>query len=91
MEIDNKKVFTTLNLNKIWVPLLLGLGVVTYLFMTDPDMKADQLRLIGEGNWLYLLLAICLVVVRDLGYTYRIRTLTHKNLSWVACLYVIVL
>ncbi|OJW70274.1 MAG: hypothetical protein BGO68_01930 [Candidatus Amoebophilus sp. 36-38] len=91
MEIDNKKVFTTLNLNKIWVPLLLGLGVVTYLFMTDPDMKADQLRLIGEGNWLYILLAICLVVVRDLGYTYRIRTLTHKNLSWVACLYVIVL
>lgn len=91
MEIDNKKVFKTLNINKIWVPLLLGLGVTLYLFSTDPDMKLGQLSLIKQSNCLYVLLAILVVMLRDLGYIYRLRILTHKNLSWLACLYVIIL
>jgi uncharacterized protein (TIRG00374 family) len=91
MEIDNKKVLTTLNLNKVWIPLLLGLGVVIYLFTTDPDMKIEQLKLISRANWWYVFIAILVIIARDLGYMYRIRILTHKNLSWLACFYVIVL
>jgi uncharacterized protein (TIRG00374 family) len=91
MEIDNKKVFKILNINKVWVPLLLGLAVTLYLLITDPDVKADQLKLITQSNWLYVLLAIVAVMLRDGGYVYRLRTLTHKNLSWLACLYIIIL
>lgn len=91
MKIDNKKVFDTLNLNKIWIPFLLGLGVVVYLFATDPDMKVGQLKLISQGNPLYIFLAVLVVMGRDLGYMYRIRILTHQQLSWIACFYIIIL
>ena len=91
MELDAKKVFKTLNLNKIWVPVVIGLGVVLYLVVSDPNFTTDRLKLIGQADWHYVLLAVLAIVVRDLGYIYRIRILTHNKLSWLASFYIIVL
>jgi len=91
MDVNNKKVFQVLNLNKVWVPLLLGLGVVAYLFSTDPDIKISQFKLVQEGNLLYIIGALVLVLIRDLGYMLRIRTLSHHTLTWLSCFSIIVL
>lgn len=90
-QVDQQKVFQTLNTKKVWLPLLFGVGVVVYLLSTDPDLKSGQLHLIRQGNWLYILAAIATVVFRDLIYIYRIRILTHNTLSWLSCLYIIIL
>lgn len=90
-QVDQQKVFQTLNIKRVWLPLLFGIGVVVYLLATDKDLQAGQLHLISQGNGLYILAAIAAVLFRDLIYIYRIRILTHNTLSWLSCLYIIIL
>jgi uncharacterized protein (TIRG00374 family) len=91
MEVDSKKIFQTLNLRKVWIPLLVGLLVVVYLLGTDPDMTLEHLSLFKEANWRYVVTSILLVACRDIGYMYRLRLITNYSISWLACAYVIAL
>lgn len=91
MKLDSKEVFKTLNPNKVWIPVALGILIVGYLFYSDPDMTPDKLKLIFEANAWAILLAILVLLARDSGYVYRIRTITDKNLSWTSSIYVIIL
>lgn len=91
MEPDAKKVFKTLNLNKIWLPLLLGLAVPLYLFISDKDVTWSSLRLIADADWRYISLALIATLMRDIGYMIRIKTLTRNDLGWLSCFYVVVL
>ena len=88
---DAKKVFKTLNLNKMWLPLVLGIGVAIYLFVRDEDFNWSSLSLIGKADWRYMLLVFLAVIVRDLAYIQRIRVLTHTDLGWLSSFYIIVL
>lgn len=91
MDLDSKKVFKTLNPNKIWIPIGLGLAIVFYLFYSDPDLTADKLKLIFDASLLSVILALFVIFIRDAGYVYRIRTLTGKQLTWKSSIYVIIL
>jgi glycosyltransferase 2 family protein len=91
MDLDSKKIFKTLNPNKIWIPVLIGLGIVFYLFYSDPDFTPNKLKLVFTASALPLILAILVILARDIGYIYRIRTLTGKSLSWKSSIYVIIL
>lgn len=91
MDINSKKIFKTLNPNKIWIPVLIGVGIVFYLFYSDPDLTAADLKLIFKAAPLPILLAILVILARDIGYVYRIKTLTHHELSWLGSIYVIIL
>jgi glycosyltransferase 2 family protein len=91
MELDEKKIFKTLNINRIWLPVVLGVGVAFYLFASDDSFKLANLGLIREADWRYICLVLLAVMVRDLGYMCRIRALTHNDLSWLSSFYIIVL
>jgi glycosyltransferase 2 family protein len=91
MELDEKKIFKTLNINRIWLPVVLGVGVAFYLFASDDNFRLANLSLISKADWRYIFLVLLAVLVRDLGYMYRIRVLTHNSLSWLSSFYVIVL
>jgi glycosyltransferase 2 family protein len=91
MELDSKKIFKTLNPNKIWLPVLIGLGIVFYLFYNDPDFSTGKLKLAFTASSIPIVLAILAILVRDIGYIYRIRTLTGKSLTWKNSIYVILL
>src|SRR5690554_4222503 len=91
MDLDSKKVFKTLNPNKIWIPIGIGLAIVFYLFYSDPDLTTDKLRLIFDASLVSVLVALVVIFIRDAGYVYRIRTLTGKQLTWKSSIYVIIL
>lgn len=91
MDLDSKKVFKTLNPNKIWIPIGIGLVIVFYLFYSDPDLTTDKLKLIFDASIGSVLLALLVIIIRDGGYVYRIRTLTGKQLTWKSSIYVIIL
>lgn len=91
MEPNAKKVFKTLNLTKVWIPVILGVGVTLYLFSRDKNYTWSSLSLIGKADWRYMLLVFVAVIVRDLAYMRRIRVLTHTKLSWLSSFYIIVL
>ena len=91
MKLDNKKIFQTLNPNKVWVPVLIGLGIVFLMFYMDPTVNADTLKGIFDASPPYIFLAILVIFSRDLGYVYRIREITDRQLTWTRSIYVIIL
>ena len=91
MDLDSKKILKTLNPRKIWVPVVLGLGIVVYLFLRDPDITIDKLTLIFDASLLPIFLAILVFLARFAGYIFRIKTITKNELTWKSSLYVIIL
>ena len=91
MELDSKKIFKTLNPNKVWIPILFGLAIVFYQFYTDDSINADTLNLIFTAKAIPFIFAILLILARFLGYMYRIRAISSDELSWGSSLYIIIL
>jgi len=91
MEIDTKKALNVLNPRRVWIPILFGLGIVFYMLYADEEMTVDQLKLIFEAKIPSVIVAGLVLLARDVGYMYRIRTITMKHLSWTDALFVIVL
>ncbi|BDC99391.1 lysylphosphatidylglycerol synthase transmembrane domain-containing protein [Persicobacter psychrovividus] len=92
MEISNKKAFSTLNPNKIWIPVLIGLAISVWLFLSDDHVSVENLQVLLQPLSVFsLVLAVIVILFRDAGYIYRIRTLTGKSLSWTSSFYVIIL
>ncbi|MDW3211958.1 MAG: lysylphosphatidylglycerol synthase transmembrane domain-containing protein [Reichenbachiella sp.] len=91
MEISKKNAFKVLNPNNIWVPILLGLGIVFLLFYFDDNITSDNLKLIFDAKWSSVFVAFLVLLARDAGYAYRIRTLTNQELTWKSSIVVIIL
>jgi uncharacterized protein (TIRG00374 family) len=91
MKLENKNIFATLNPNKVWVPILIGLGIVFLMFYLDPSVNTRTLRGIFDASAWGIILAIFVILCRDVGYIYRIREITDRHLTWTRALYVIIL
>lgn len=91
MKIDNKEIFKTLNPNKVWVPILIGLGIVFYMFYSDPSINSQSFKDVFDASFTSILLALLFVFLRDFGYVFRIREITDKQLTWGRAIYVIIL
>ncbi|PKV66821.1 lysylphosphatidylglycerol synthase transmembrane domain-containing protein [Pontibacter ramchanderi] len=89
MDQNKKTILKNFSPIKILIPVLLGLGATAWLFIKDD--KLSELKGIAEANWWWLAAALLVLVIRDLGYMYRIRSLTDKFLSWRNSLDVIML
>jgi glycosyltransferase 2 family protein len=91
MKLDNKKIFKTLNPNKVWVPVLIGLAIVFLMFFMDPTVNANTLNRVFDAYSPFIFLAVLVILFRDLGYVYRIREITDRHLTWGRAIYVIIL
>lgn len=91
MKLDNKKIFQTLNPNRVWVPVLIGLGIVFALFYSDPNLTTENLKVVVDASPFFIFLSIFVIFCRDLGYVYRIREITDRQLTWSRAIYVIIL
>ena len=91
MKLDNKKIFETLNPNRVWVPVLIGIGIVFAMFYLDPSITTDSLKVVFDASLPWLFFAVIVLFFRDFGYVYRIRELTDRHLTWTRAIYVIIL
>ncbi len=91
MDSQQKKILDFFSFKRVIIPVILGLGVASYLIFRSFDINAFR-----EIEWsghtvFYLFVSILLVVVRDLAYMIRIRVLTENQLSWKQSFQVILL
>ena len=92
MDARAKKIIGSLSPKKVIIPLLIGLGAVVVLFLNNDEIDFKQLGVhISEANVIWLVMAFIVLISRDLGYIYRIRHLTSKELSWLSSTYVVIL
>lgn len=76
---------------RIIIPILIGLGVVAWLISKEVSM--DVLRHLHVNWWsvLWIFIAWCFMIGRDLGYMIRIRVLSENDLTWKQAFRVIML
>lgn len=94
---QQEKILNLFSFKKVIIPILIG--ILTALYLVYRDMSKNDfseslsnvtIQWTGQHTF-YLLLAIFLVLLRDLAYIYRIRLLTDKKLSWYSSFQVIML
>ena len=76
---------------KIIYPIVIGLSVVFYLIYKELDIQSLSLLRITRHAVLFLLLALALMAMRDIGYMIRIRVLSNNELNWRQAFRVIML
>ncbi|MBK8845820.1 MAG: flippase-like domain-containing protein [Bacteroidetes bacterium] len=82
MQTNDDSILRSFNVGKVFLPILLGLGVATILFIKDFDRAAfEAVNWTWFSTW-WIFLALLSVCVRDLFYMIRIRILTDNHLSW---------
>src|ERR1051325_836541 len=74
----------------IW-PVLIGLGVASFLLYRNFDAHAFASISWTWNSTLWILISFLMVVVRDVAYMYRVRVLTNNELTWRRSFVVIIL
>ncbi len=87
---DTSNPFSSIKASKVILPIIIGLGVVAFMFVREFDVRAFDCMVFTWRSLLFLLLACLLMMFRDLGYIIRIRVLTNDQLSWLQSCRVII-
>lgn len=91
MNNSGQEVLKVLNPKNVWIPVAIGLGIVFLLFYNDPNVTIDNLNLIFDAKSGGILLTLVTLVIRHLGYAYRLRIISDQEISWLRCIVIIVL
>lgn len=67
---------------KIIIPIVLGLGVIIWLFYNEFDIKSFSKIRFTWQTILFIILAFIMMVVRDFGYMIRLKILSGNQFSW---------
>ncbi len=82
MDKSQLKIISFFRLRRLILPILLGLGVATFLLARNFDAEAFRSIDWKWQSFFYIFMAILMIVCRDFGYMYRIRVLTDGQISW---------
>lgn len=82
MASQHRTILKIFQFRNIIIPVAIGLAVITYMMLGDLSKGDLSSVRITWGSVFCFIMAILMVVVRDLAYMYRIRLLTGKELSW---------
>ena len=83
------------NKKRIYIAIIIGLSISSYLVYSEIN-KNDFNNSFSQINWtlrtfIFLTLAVFMMVIRDFAYVIRIRLLTDNKLSWYQSLKIILL
>ena len=70
------------SLYRVFIPILLGLVVIGWLFISEFDLAVFSTFNFTVSSILFILLAFVLMLLRDLGLILRFRHLTDNQLTW---------
>jgi uncharacterized protein (TIRG00374 family) len=90
-QLEQKEVISRIRPRNIILPIVIGLVIVVYLFRKEFSQESLTQLSFTSKSFLFLGLALCCMIFRDLGYMIRIRILTENDLTWKKAFRVIML
>lgn len=83
---EQQEVLKSIRISRIILPILLGVGVVAYLFwkQMDPEDFARIDWTVHTTFWVFL--SLSLLIIRHFAYAARLRILSEKVFSWKKCI-----
>lgn len=82
MDKQHRKILDFFHFRRIIIPIVLGLGVASYLLWRNFDATAFREVNWSSQSYFYIALSLLMMVVRDGAYMVRLRVLTDGQLSW---------
>ncbi len=79
---EQEKVLQSVKMNRVIIPILLGLGVVGYMLYDNWDGKAVAAIEWDLHAFFWIGMAVFLMVLRHIAYAFRLRVLTENFFSW---------
>lgn len=79
---NHQEVLQSIKLNRILLPILLGLAVVIYLLYRSFDIEEFRSIVWDSHKLIWISIAVIFLILRHCAYAYRIFTLSDKNFSW---------
>jgi len=76
---------------RLWIPILLGAGVLWYLLEKQMDWEHLQKIDFSKHFYFFLSIACILVIVRHIAFSYRLQILLDKALSFKRCILLMIL
>ncbi len=83
---EQQEVLNSIRMSRIILPILIGVGVVLYLFWQQFDPEAFQQINWNKHTLFWISAAILLLVTRHIAYAARLRILSGKEFSWRKCI-----
>jgi uncharacterized protein (TIRG00374 family) len=77
-----KKSTNPFKISQIFIPIILGISVIGWLFLSEFDVKSFKETDFNLTSLGFILVAILCMFGRDFGMIYRFRLMSNKNLSW---------
>ncbi|HMR89699.1 MAG TPA: lysylphosphatidylglycerol synthase domain-containing protein, partial [Saprospiraceae bacterium] len=88
---DVKSVLENLKLSKIFLPTIIGIGVVVWLMSRQLDVS-ELAKLDKSAHTIFwILMAVFMYVLRHLFYAWRLRIATGYAFSWLKAIQLIVI
>jgi uncharacterized protein (TIRG00374 family) len=93
MDTSQDKAIKTFSPRKVSIAIAIGLSITSYLLYQNIHERGlnSLINVLSNPNWLWLLGAILILLLRDVSYIYRIKNLTHGELSVKGSAYTILL
>ena len=88
---NNQNPFNKLKGVRIIYPIIIGLGVVGYMFYRNFNPEVFSVLHFSITVLAFMLLALFFMILRDFGYILRLRILTNYELSWLQAFKIIML
>ncbi|WP_339606466.1 lysylphosphatidylglycerol synthase transmembrane domain-containing protein [uncultured Roseivirga sp.] len=73
MEVDSKKALRTLNPRSVWLPVIIGLAIVTFIAFRDDKINEESLQSMLRISILAIVLAFLFLISKDLLNTARVK------------------
>lgn len=77
--------------NKVILPVVIGLGIVSWFVYRDFNKIDFSLFSITQLSIIFLLCAFGMMFFRDFGYVLRMRILSSGELTWLQCIKIVFL
>jgi len=82
---EQQEVLSSIRVSRIFLPILIGIGVVAYLLWKQFD-PAEFAKITWSGRtFFWVAMAVVILVIRHIAYATRLRVLSEKAFSWKKC------
>ncbi len=82
MQDNSGKIIKSIRPSRIILPIIIGIGFSGYMLYREYQPDSFDLLQLSLKTAFWIVVSFLLIVVRDLGYMYRIRLLSNKQLTW---------
>ena len=83
---EQREVLHSIRISRIILPIILGIGVVGYLFWKQYDPEDFQKISWTRHTTFWVSISFGFLIIRHLAYATRLRILSDKEFSWKKCI-----